>query len=422
MIKFIDLFSGTGGIRLGFEQAMNQLSMKHECVYSCEIDKKACLSYQLNFGENPYGDITKVDASTLPDFDFLLAGFPCQAFSHAGQRKGFEDTRGTLFFDVARILKEKKPKFFLLENVRGLISHDKGNTYKVIENTLKELGYGVDYLLLNSSSFSVPQNRVRIYIFGVLNTQPKMTLRTNLGAVDSHDFKNKVKEFNNIKYIKDILDPIVDEKYVCSQKFQNMIKKAHPDLNEIHGYRLIDYRGGKSLHSWELGIKGECTPEEINFMNLLISNRRKKIFGTHKDGKSLSKEQIMTFYPSIDFDEVTESLIKKGYLSIKDGLYNPVCGNMSFEVFKFLDPESISITLTASDSNRLGIYHNNILRKITPRECARIQGYPETYLLLEDDNAVYKQMGNGVSVPVIKAVAIDFIENNIINIESKRAI
>lgn len=415
MIKFIDLFSGTGGIRLGFEQAMSQLSIDHECVYSCEIDKKACLSYQLNFGENPYGDITKVEASSLPDFDFLLAGFPCQAFSHAGQRKGFEDTRGTLFFDVARILKTKKPRFFLLENVRGLLSHDKGNTYKVIENTLKELGYGVDFLLLNSSSFSVPQNRVRIYIFGMLDSLPKMTLQTDLGASDSHNFKTKINKLQNVKFIKDILDPIVDEKYICTPKFQKMINNAMPDLNEIHGYRLIDYRGGKSLHSWELGIKGQCSPKEIEFMNMLISNRRKKIFGTHKDGKSLSKEQIITFYPHDDFDQISDSLILKGYLSKKDGLYNPVCGNMSFEVFKFLDPESISITLTASDSNRLGVYHNNILRKITPRECARIQGYPESYVLLDDDNAVYKQMGNGVSVPVIKAVALDFIQNNVIN-------
>ena len=148
-------------------------------------------------------------------------------------------------------------------------------------------------------------------------------------------------------------------------------------------------------------------------MNLLISNRRKKIFGTHKDGKSLSKEQIETFYKDNNFDDITNSLIQKGYLSLKDGLYNPVCGNMSFEVFKFLDPDSVSITLTASDSNRLGIYHNNVLRRITPRECARIQGYPDSYKLLNDDNAVYKQMGNGVSVPVIKAVTTDFLLNNL---------
>ncbi len=147
-------------------------------------------------------------------------------------------------------------------------------------------------------------------------------------------------------------------------------------------------------------------------MNLLIANRRRKIFGTHQDGKSLTREQIETFYHANHFSRVTKSLMNKGYLSCYDGKYNPVCGNMSFEVFKFLDPDGISITLTASDTNRLGIVQNNIPRRITPRECARLQGYPESYKLLDNDNAVYKQMGNGVSVPVIKAVLSNFITHN----------
>ncbi len=156
---------------------------------------------------------------------------------------------------------------------------------------------------------------------------------------------------------------------------------------------------------------------------LINSQSKKKIFGIHQDGKSLTKDQIRTFYHSDNFEEVTSSLIKKGYLSYNNRKYNPVCGNMSFEVFKFLDPEGISITLTASDANRLGVVQNNIPRKITPRECARLQGYPDSYRLLENDNAVYKQMGNGVSVPVVKAVLLDFISNNYIeqptNISSK---
>ena len=160
-----------------------------------------------------------------------------------------------------------------------------------------------------------------------------------------------------------------------------------------------------------MDLKGKCSEDEIDFMNSLISNRRKKIFGTHKDGKSLTKEQIFTFYDAEKFEKVTPSLIEKGYLQITSEGYKPVCGNMSFEVFKFLDPNSISITLTASDSNRLGIYHKGILRKITPRECARIQGYPDTYKLI-NDQAVYKQMGNGVSVPVIKNVILDFFKSN----------
>ena len=154
----------------------------------------------------------------------------------------------------------------------------------------------------------------------------------------------------------------------------------------------------------------------------MIANRRKKIFGTHQDGKSLTEEQVKTFYHADDFEEVTQSLIKKGYLGFYEEKYNPVCGNMSFEVFKFLDPDGISITLTASDSNRLGIVQENVPRRITPREAARLQGYPDTYKLLGNDNAVYKQMGNGVSVPVIKAVVQDLLMHNFENNSSLYAL
>lgn len=420
MVKFIDLFAGTGGIRLAFEQACLDYGIDSQCVYSSEIDKQACQSYELNFGTNPYSDITKVDE--FPDFDFLLAGFPCQAFSYAGKRKGFGDTRGTLFFDVERVLKKKRPTYFLLENVRGLVTHDKGRTFETIKDSLENLGYSVDFLLLNSSNFGVPQNRVRIYILGALNKQVKLTLNSDLGFADTHKFKRKSKyvqaslfgeEVSRVTAVQDILESKPDKKYRCSEDFIDKLKKVvGDDYSQLHGYRLIDYRGGKSLHSWELGVKGDCTNQEIDFMNLLIANRRKKIFGTHQDGKSLTKEQIQTFYDKNNFEKVTKSLIKKGYLSCYEGKYNPVCGNMSFEVFKFLDPEGISITLTASDSNRLGVVQNNIPRRITPRECARLQGYPDSYELLDNDNAVYKQMGNGVSVPVVKAVLSDFIEHN----------
>ena len=145
---------------------------------------------------------------------------------------------------------------------------------------------------------------------------------------------------------------------------------------------------------------------------MLISNRRKKIFGVHQDGKSLTLEQIKTFYVKEDLDSILRALIDKKYLSAYDDKYNPVAGNMSFEVFKFLDPESISITLTASDSNRLGIVQHGKARRLTPRECARLQGFPDSYKLLDNDNAVYKQMGNAVSVPVIAAVVSDLIENH----------
>lgn len=417
MIKFIDLFAGTGGIRLGFEQACKKHKIKTQCVYSSEIDKNACQSYELNYGDNPFSDITQVNE--LPEFDFMLAGFPCQAFSYAGKRKGFGDTRGTLFFDVERLLKKYRPKGFLLENVRGLTTHDKGRTFETIVNSLKSLGYSIEYRLLNSSNFNVAQNRVRIYIVGILNNDFTIKTQSDVGAVDSHNFKARngqrslFEEYKPIKVVSDILEENPDPKYFCSDTFTSQLKKViGEDLHKLHGYRLIDTRNGNSIHSWELGIKGECTEEEVEFMNLLIANRRKKIFGTHQDGKALTLDQIKTFYKKENIKEIANSLIEKGYLSNYEEKYNPVCGNMSFEVFKFLDPDSISITLTASDTNRLGVVQNGKPRRLTPRECARLQGYPDSYKLLENENAVYKQMGNGVSVPVIEHLISDLMDNN----------
>ena len=162
--KFIDLFAGIGGIRLGFE------SVGGHCVFSSEFDEDACKTYEANFHEHPAGDITKIDAKDIPDFDILLGGFPCQAFSIIGKKEGFaNETCGTLFFEIERILKEKRPKAFLLENVKNLKSHDDGNTYKVIKSHLLNLGYNVYESVLNSLDYGVPQKRERIFIVGFLN-------------------------------------------------------------------------------------------------------------------------------------------------------------------------------------------------------------------------------------------------------------
>lgn len=167
MLKFIDLFAGVGGIRLGFQQAAQELNQDTKCVLSSEIDKWACMTYEKNYGENPMCDVTKIDEKEVPDFDVCLAGFPCQAFSVAGKRAGFEDTRGTLFFDVARIIKEKKPRAFLLENVKGLVNHRSGKTLETILNVLrKDLHYTTYYKVLNAKDYGLAQNRERIYIVG----------------------------------------------------------------------------------------------------------------------------------------------------------------------------------------------------------------------------------------------------------------
>lgn len=160
-IKFIDLFCGLGGFRLALEK------QKCKCVFSSDIDEAVSKVYENNFGEYPSGDIKKIDAKDIPDFDILCGGFPCQSFSIAGKRLGFEDTRGTMFFEVARILRERQPKAFILENVKGLTNHDKGKTLDVILNTLKNLGYDYVYKVLNSSDYGIPQSRERWYCVGI---------------------------------------------------------------------------------------------------------------------------------------------------------------------------------------------------------------------------------------------------------------
>lgn len=416
MIKYVDLFAGVGGIRLGVSQALSQNGIEANCVLSSEINEKACETYQLNFGEHPSGDIKLI--TEVEPFDLLLGGFPCQPFSYAGKRMGFGDTRGTLFFEIERLLEKYQPKAFLLENVRGLYTHDGGRTFNTIMDKLHGLGYGTYDLLQNSSNFGVPQNRVRLYIVGILGAEPIMGLHTDLGAADSHKYKQSLLEPSLFGtkprcQVGDVLEDEVDEKYYCSENFQQMLHNAvGEDLSVLNGYRLIDYRGGQSLHSWELGMKGKCTEAEIRFMNALILNRRRPVFGKEQDGKKLTLEQIRTFYTEPNIDEVIASLLKKRYLQLNDGRYNPVCGNMSFEVFKFLDPESISVTLTSSDANRLGVIRNNRARHITPRECARLQGFPDSFKLHPSDAWSYKQFGNSVSVPVVQAVFDEFLSNN----------
>lgn len=418
MIRFVDLFAGTGGLRLGFEQALNHFGIENECQFSSDIDVEAQETYELNFGERPAGDIND-NMDEIPPFDFLLAGFPCQPFSYAGKRVGFGDTRGTLFFTVEELLKKYRPSGFLLENVRGLTTHDEGRTFETIINALRELGYTVDYKFCNSSNFGVPQNRVRVFIYGSLEGSVDTKLASDLGAADSHSFKaaqsqrNLFNQPSGIRTVSDILEDDVDKKYLCSEKFVKMLATAvGGEFDKLHGVRLIDYRGGNSLHSWDLGVKGACSSEERAFMSALIANRRKKKFGTHQDGKKLTLTQIKTFHDNPKLEATIGSLVSKGYLSCDNGRYNPVCGNMSFEVFKFLDPNSISITLTSSDAHKLGVVSNNKPRRLTPREAARLQGFPDSYKLHQNDKATYKQMGNAVSVPVVKSLMIDLISCN----------
>ncbi|HHH37487.1 MAG TPA: DNA cytosine methyltransferase [Epsilonproteobacteria bacterium] len=199
-LKVIDLFAGIGGIRRGFTNVFEE---KIDVVFSSEIDKNAQKTYYLNYNEVPYGDITKISEKEVPNHDILLAGFPCQAFSIAGYRKGFDDTRGTLFFDVARIARYHKPKVIFLENVKGFVTHDNGNTFAVVKETLEELGYSVFSQILNTKDFNIPQNRERIYIIAFLD------------EVESFHFP---KAFDSTKTIQDFLDDEVDDLFYYNGK------------------------------------------------------------------------------------------------------------------------------------------------------------------------------------------------------------
>ena len=221
--RYIDLFAGIGGIRLPFQR------LGGTCVFSSEIDKFAIETYKANYNETPHGDITQIREDEIPNFDILLAGFPCQAFSIAGKRKGFEDTRGTLFFDVARILKYHKPRVFLLENVKGLLNHNKGETFKVMIDILEnQLNYKIFYKVLNAKDYGVPQNRERVIIVGFLD----------------HSINFKFPEpFENKVIVGDILDKEIPEKYTISDKIwasHQRRKEEHKKKGNGFGYSLFN--------------------------------------------------------------------------------------------------------------------------------------------------------------------------------------
>lgn len=200
--RFIDLFAGIGGIRLGFE------SVGGCCVFSSEFDENACKTYEANFGEYPSGDITKIDSNDIPDFDILLGGFPCQAFSIIGKKEGFEnETCGTLFFEIERILRDKKPKAFMLENVRNLTAHDKGKTFQIIRQHLEKLGYNVYAKVLNALDYGVPQKRERIIIVGFKDD----VMFTFPDPIPIHKRKT----------LKEVLEVDVDEKYYVKENIRN---------------------------------------------------------------------------------------------------------------------------------------------------------------------------------------------------------
>ena len=423
-IKFIDLFAGLGGIRLGFEQAFNEQGFETECVLTSEIKPSAIKALKENFRQdNLVGDIREIKTNDIPDFDFLLAGFPCQAFSTAGKQHGFADTRGTLFFEVERILKDKKPFAFILENVEGLVNHDKGKTFNVILNSLNNLGYQVSWKILDSQDFGVPQQRKRIFIVGTL------TEKINL-----EDFQ----------ITKKILNDILEKDLETVDSHFTRCLLNHYNLSELHGKAIKDKRGGQNnIHSWDIGLKGSISIEQKVLIEKIYKERRKKHWAeeigiTWMDGMPLTLNQIKTFCDCENLEQMLEDLVDKGYLvkehpkelvikNTENGIqrvrkqdltkeigYNIVAGKLSFEFTKILDSYSVAPTLVATDISHIGIIDNGGIRRLTIREGLRLFGYPENYNLSmfqeKDLIKVFDLLGNTVAVPVIKEISSKLVK------------
>ena len=414
-IKFIDLFAGIGGIRKGFELACSDLGIKTECVFTSEIKPYAVEVLKQNHpNETVRGDITKIETAEIPDFDFLLGGFPCQAFSAAGKRLGFEDTRGTLFFEVERILRDKKPKGFILENVEGLVNHDKqnikdkiGKTLSTILEHLTTLGYKVNWRVLNAKNFGVPQDRKRIYITGTYI-----------------DFPNLENFETNNANLSDILEKGLP---VSNSKFVNLVLSNY-SVKQLYGMSIKDKRGGNNnIHSWDIDYKGKTTKQEKEFLNLLLKERRKKKWAQEygidwMDGMPLTISMIRTFYNADNLETMLEDLVAKKYLKkehpkkkignkrVQDETlplgYNIVAGKMSYEVAKVLDPKGIAPTLVAMDMEHLFVGDGDGIRKLPLREGLRLFGYPDDFKFDVSLQDGYDLLGNTVVVPVIKQVAL----------------
>lgn len=310
-MTFIDLFAGLGGFRLALE------SLGAKCVYSNEWDKAVIEVYKENFGDVPEGDITQVDENSIPNHDILCAGFPCQAFSISGKQKGFEDSRGKLFFDVARIVKAKKPKIVFMENVKNFAKHDNGHTLEVAQKTMEELGYTFYQKILNSVDFGIPQNRERLYMVCFRNDM----------LVSKFEYP---KPFKLTRHVQDFL---IDNKAM---------------VKDLYVERPDTYFNGR-------------------------------------------EDNIYSDKP------------------IRLGIVNK--GGQGERIYSV---KGVAITLSADGGgvfSRTGGYLiNGKTRKLHPRECARIMGYPDTYKISDNFNQAYKQLGNSVVIDVLQLIAVEIGE------------
>jgi len=408
-IKFIDLFAGMGGFKIGLNKAANKLSINTKCVLTSDIKSSAISVLNTNgLDINLVNNIQGIDEKEIPSFDLLLAGFPCQPFSVAGNRQGFSDTRGTLFFDIERILEYHKPSAFILENVPHLKTHDNGRTFSVITSTLIKLGYSISSEILDSSDFGLAQSRKRIYIVGIREDLNKRFIFDNI----NHGYKTAV--FGDIS---ESGLPIINSEFT-----NKLLSKF--TIDEVEGKLITDKRGGdNSLHSWDFGLKGEITYKQSKILDVVFKIYRsremaKELGMEWKDGGLVTTEQIYRNFPDKDLQADLDYLVDCGYLITKNikisdfgeekeiKAYSIITSRLSYEFNRILDKNGTCPTLTATDCQKIGVIDGNGIRKLTPREGLRLFGYPEDYSFGNlSDKQIYDLLGNTVPVNVIEAIS-----------------
>lgn len=395
-MKIFDLFSGCGGFRLAAEQN------GFESVGYSEINKYAIEFYNNVFeGEINYGDATKIETGTLPDFDLLCAGFPCQSFSIAGKRQGFNDTRGTMFFEVLRVLKDKRPRYFILENVKGLLSHDNGQTFKTILKSLTDLGfYAIEWSVLNSRYFGVPQNRERIFIVGY----PRTYGAGKIFPLERANGKNSIgNQKTSVIYWKNSKDKGVEEER------QNVgALKTQSDLCRQPLIKQLS-RGNNKGKDFEYAPT--LTGSKYEFNNLVKAG----VLRTFKENKGF-REMADCVSPAI-IARAREDGDMQPVIKYPRAVLTPARLEKRQNGRRIKDSEEAAFTPTAVDVH--GVYYEDIIRRLTPLECFRLQGWPDDLFYKGrgniSDAQLYKLAGNSVTVNVVdeimKAIKfVDFIE------------
>ena len=418
-MKFLDLFAGIGGFRLGMESA------GHECIGFCEIDKFARASYKAI--HNTEGEIELHDITTVTDeevraighVDVICGGFPCQAFSIAGARRGFEDTRGTLFFEIARFASILKPKYLFLENVKGLLNHDKGNTFKTILISLDGLGYDVEWQVLNSKNFSVPQNRERVFIIGHFRGQRTRNVFPIIGEnAKSDNQQSKIEIVGNTKNpngtskgtksivhsVNCITGTLTATDY--KEPKQVAIPVLTPDrVNKNQNGRRFKTDGEPMFTLTAQDRHGVVVENEIKKYGTIQPNYNQSgiVYDTDGIAPTIRAYQGGNLEPKIRVKEATKQGFAEAEIGDSVNLSHPNSKTRRGRVGK-----QIANTLLTGESQ--GVVEPDFrIRKLTPRECWRLQGFPDWAFdkaqEVNSNSQLYKQAGNSVTVNVIAAIA-----------------